>query len=246
MLGFWIFDGPAPGARRDNRGMQGRDGCWGPSRHRLQLTGGPSATPKPDGYMKHVRGHVPALVRPPAARPPEPQPVSPTLSPPSPSAGSSSRGRAAMARQVSLGAARSSYCRSCVLSAAASPDHRSRVGQSGVRRANPPAQAWQRQQPAATAAASGEQRQGGGGRAGAARSSSARRRSFPNSPSPRAPRASRASGGQLWHAMAMATRPRTLPPALGEGGERVGRRGWGSGGRAAGGLTSAGTRPWVV
>ena len=66
--------------------MQGRDGCWGPGRHRLQLTGRPSATPKPDGYMQHVRGHVPALVRPPAARSPEPQPVSPTLSPPSPSA----------------------------------------------------------------------------------------------------------------------------------------------------------------
>ena len=68
---------------------------------------------------------------------------------------------------------------------------------------------------------------------------------------PKQPVAARAArepgiGGQLWPAMAMATRPRTLPPALGEGGERVGRRGWGSGGRAAGGLTSAGTRPWVV
>ena len=84
--------------------------------------------------MQHVRGHVPALVRPPAARSPEPQPVPPTLlSPPSPSAGGSVRGRVAMASQVSLGAARSSYCRSCVLSAAASPDHRSRAGQSGVR-----------------------------------------------------------------------------------------------------------------
>ena len=101
----------------------------------------------------------------------------------------------------------------------------------------------QRQRPAAAAAASGEPAPRGGGRAGAARSSSARRRSFPNSPSPRAPRASRASGGQLWHAMAMATRPRTLLPALGEGGERVGRAGWGSGGRAAGGRTSAGMCP---
>ena len=177
--------------------MQGRDGCWGPSRHRLQLTGGPSATPKPDGYMKHVRGHVPALVRPPAARPPEPQPVSPTLSPPSPSAGGSVRGRVAMASQVSLGAARSSYCRSCVLSAAASPDHRSRVGQSGVRRADPRAQAWA--VAAASSRGSSQWRASaeGGGRAGAARSSSARRRSFPNSPSPRAPRASRASGASF-------------------------------------------------
>ena len=211
--------------------MQGRDGCWGPGGHRLQLAGRPSATPKPNGYMQHVRGHVPALVRPPAARSPEPQPVSPTLSPPSPSAGGSVRGRVAMASQVSLGAARSSYCRSCVLSAAASPDHRSRVGQSGVRRANPPAQAWQRQQPAATAAASGEQRQGGGGRAGAARSSSARRRSFPNSPSPRAPRASRASGASFGT-------PWPWPRAHGRCHQRWGRvgRGWGvqAGGRGGG------------
>ena len=48
--------------------------------------------------MQHVRGHVPALVRPPAARSPEPQPVPPILlSPPSPSAGGSVRGRVAMA-----------------------------------------------------------------------------------------------------------------------------------------------------
>ena len=122
------------------------------------------------------------------------------------------------------------------VSAAAAPDHRSRVGQSGVRRANPPAQAWQRQQPAAAAAASGEPAPRGGGRAGAARSSSARRRSFPNSPSPRAPRASRASGGQLWHAMAMATRPRTLPH------QRFGRvgRGWGGGDGGRGGGLLAG------
>ena len=226
--------------------MQGRDGCWGPGRHRLQLTGRPSATPKPNGYMQHVRGHVPALVRPPAGRPPEPQPVSPTLSPPSPSAGSSSRGRAAMARQVSLGAARSSYCRSCVLSAAASPDHRSRVGQSGVRRANPPAQAWQRQQPAAAAAASAEPAPRGGREGRRSPEQQCAAAILPKQPV--AARAACEPGirGQLWHAMAMATRPRTLLPALGEGGERVGRAGWGSGGRAAGGRTSAGTRPWVV
>ena len=193
--------------------------------------------------MKHVRGHVPALVRPPAARPPEPQPVSPTLSPPSPSAGSSSRGRAAMASQVSLGAARSSYCRSCVLSAAASPDHRSRVGQSGVRRADPPAQAW-----AAAAASSRGSSQwrasAEGGREGR-RSPEQQCAAVILPKQPVAARAAREPGirGQLWPAMAMATRPRTLPPALGEGGERVGDTGWGSGERAAGGRTSAGTCP---
>ena len=193
-------------SRRHNRGMQGRDGCWGPGGCRLQLAGQPSATPRPNGYLYTTHGRVPALVSPPAARPPDPQPAPPTLSPPSPSAGGSVRGRVAMASQVSLGAARSSYCRSCVLAAAASPDHRSRGGQSGVRRANPPAQAWQRQQPAAAAAASGEPAPRGGGRAGAARSSSARRRSFPNSPSPRAPRwqsrrAREATAGSSCHRM---------------------------------------------
>eukprot|EP01045_Picozoa_sp_COSAG04_P051720 COSAG04_NODE_21666_length_369_cov_5.188889_1_plen_49_part_01 len=32
--------------RRDNRGMQARDGCWGPGACRLQLAGQPSATPR--------------------------------------------------------------------------------------------------------------------------------------------------------------------------------------------------------
>ena len=223
--------------------MQGRDGCWRPGRHRLQLAGRPSATPKPDGYLYTTHGRVPALVRPPAARSPEPQPVSPTLSPPSPSAGGSVRGRVAMASQVSLGAARSSHYRSRPFSAAAAPDHRSRGGQAGARRADPPAQAWQRQQPAAAAAASAEPAPRGGreGRRSPERQCAA-------AILPKQPVAARAAcepgiRGQLWHAMAMATRPRTLPPALGEGGERVGRAGWGSGGRAAGGRTSAGMCP---
>ena len=128
--------------------MQGRDGCWRPGRHRLQLAGRPSATPKPDGYLYTTHGRVPALVRPPAARPPEPEPVSPPLSPPSPTLVAAA-GCVAMVSQVSLGAARSSHYRSRPFSAAAAPDHRSRGGQAGAGRA-PPAQAWQ--QPAAVAA----------------------------------------------------------------------------------------------
>eukprot|EP01045_Picozoa_sp_COSAG04_P000747 COSAG04_NODE_20_length_39202_cov_9.993530_17_plen_227_part_00 len=226
--------------------MQGRDGCWGPGAAGLQLAGQPSATPRPNGYPYTTHGRVPALVSPPAARPPDPHLRRPTLSPPSPSAGGSVHGRVAMASQVSLGAARSSYCRSCVLSAAASPDHRSRVGQSGVRRADPPAQAW--------AAAAASSRGSSQWRASAEGGREGRRSPEQQCAAATLPKQSVAAraacepgiGGQLWHAMAMATRPWTLPPALGEGGERVGRRGWGSGGRAAGGLTSAGTRPWVV
>ena len=98
------------------------------------------------------------------------------------------------------------------VSAAPAPDHRSRVGQSGARRADPPAQAWQRQQPAAAAAASAEPAPRGGreGRRSPERQCAA-------VILPKQPVAARAAcepgiRGQLWHAMAMATRPRTLPP----------------------------------
>ena len=204
----------------------------------LQLAGQPSATPRPNGYLYTTHGRVPALVSPPAARPPDPQPAPPSLSPPSPGAGGSVRGRVAMASQVSLGAARSSHYRSRPFSAAAAPDHRSRGGQAGARRANPRAQAWQWQQPAAVAAAAAaSQRRGGGGRAGAARSSSARRRSFPNSPSRRAPRARRASGasfGTPWPWPRAHGRCRWRQGRVGRGrGVQAGGRG---GGLLAGGL----------